>query len=365
MKNLISLSIFIFVIFLFSNLHPQIIYKWYDIPSGVSSNLNCMNSNLIVGDNGKILYRNTNGIFTTIQSGTTSNLYSVISIPVSGYTNFITGSNGTILYSTNNGMNWLSQNSGTSQNLYSYSKIVKFSDPIGMKNIVVGAGGTILLSSNNGTNWGTIFSPYTSDLKSISYCSKNISGFQVAVAVGNLGAIIRTSDAGYNWYSVTSGVAENLNCVYFLDTLIGFIVGDNGKIFKSINSGVNWSLISSPVSSNLTGISFMNANSGWIVGSNGTVLRSTNSGNNWIKDSAGITVNLKSVNALPNTFPYESIFAVGENGKIYNRLLDSLHFPFAKLNGNNILSYFNLSGIFNHKSTYDTINSSGFFWPKE
>ena len=222
MKKLISLFIFIVVIFSFSNLQSQIIYKWYDIPSDVSSNLNSVNTILIVGDSGKILYRNTNGVFIPIQSGTTSNLNSVISITASGYTNFITGSNGTILCSSNNGVNWLSQNSGTSQNLYSYSKIVKFSNPVGLKNIVVGAGGTILLSSNNGTNWSTISSPSSNDLRSISYCSKNITGFQSAVAVGNNGVIIRTSDAGYNWYSVTSGESElRLFSGYFIGVYNG------------------------------------------------------------------------------------------------------------------------------------------------
>ena len=47
---------------------------------------------------------------------------------------------------------------------------------------------------------------------------------------GQFGEILRTKDGGKTWKFQRSGTQENLNKIYFANTMHGLIVGDNGVI---------------------------------------------------------------------------------------------------------------------------------------
>jgi photosystem II stability/assembly factor-like uncharacterized protein len=102
---------------------------------------------------------------------------------------------------------------------------------------------------------------------------------------------------------------QNLNDVFFVDSLKGWGVGANGTIIKTINGGDDWTKQQFNSNSDLYGIYFINSQIGLIVGD--SIYKTTDGGNNWffIYD-AGKT--LKSLQVIgPDT-----CWAVGDDGKI-------------------------------------------------
>jgi len=211
----------------------------------------------VVGEDGIILRTENGGTTWTLQnSGTTNNLYSVNFLVAN--TGWAVGQNGTILNTNNGGSNWISQNSGTSNDLHAchvaYVPSTDIDSPQLDRGIiiigVVGKAGTILWSINEGINWMPQNSGTTNNLYSIHY-PVGIKGsvpFAQATtgwAVGQNGTILKTTNSGTNWITQSSGTNDDLYSVYFNNTNTGFIVGENGTILRTTNGGSNYSIITS------------------------------------------------------------------------------------------------------------------------
>ena len=140
------------------------------------------------------------------------------------------------------------------------------------------------------------------------YFSDSING----TAVGENGTIFRTTDGGTTWISQPSGTTYNLYGVSFTDVNNGTAVGDFGIILKTDNGGATWNLQSSGTTNVLYGVSFTDTNNGTAVGDAGTILRTTNGGTNWNSQPSGTTNYLFGV-----SFTDENTgTAVGSNGTI-------------------------------------------------
>jgi photosystem II stability/assembly factor-like uncharacterized protein len=338
--------------------NAQVVYRWYETPSGVSTNLNYITGSsefYIVGDNGVVLFRNYSGTIFQRQTGTNSNLFNYFISNSPTYIQLVCGSNGTMLQTSNGGVNWLSLNTGVSNTLYSINRYFQYPAPFLYRIICAGSEGKIIASTNDGVTWTSVNSPVSTDLKSvISFINTNPT-YQTGFIFGNNGVILKTTDAGISWNIIPSGVIDNLNSAYFRDINTGWVVGNNGRIIRTSDGGNNWSVQTSGISNDL------NSTRGGIAGNNGTVLYTTNSGVSWIKDTTNVTTNLKSIIGVNSTLVFS--YVVGEGGKIYFKSYDSSYFPFFKLNGNRISSWFYNRGIFDQD--FRTTNTPGFEWPKD
>jgi len=136
------------------------------------------------------------------------------------------GEAGNIIKTINGGENWILQNSGTGDNLYS----VYFTD--NQTGWVVGAYGTIMKTTNGGENWFLQSSGADNWLYSVQFIDN-----QIGWAVGLWGTIIKTTNGGENWFSQSSGTSITLNSVHFTDNQTGWAVGENGTILKTTNGG--------------------------------------------------------------------------------------------------------------------------------
>jgi len=89
------------------------------------------------------------------------------------------------------------------------------------------------------------------------------------------------------WEPQSSGTDQNLNSVYFTDTVNGWAVGNEGVILHTSDGGDTWNEQLSGTDFNLNGVHFNNNDSGWIAGGigynphNGIILRTVNGGETW------------------------------------------------------------------------------------
>jgi photosystem II stability/assembly factor-like uncharacterized protein len=97
------------------------------------------------------------------------------------------------------------------------------------------------------------------------------------------------------WVTQTSGTTNNLNAVFFINTLTGYAAGNSGTILKTTNGGTNWSALSSNVPTHLFAIHFINATTGFIAGDVGTVLKTTNGGSSWATQNSGVPYHLDGI----------------------------------------------------------------------
>jgi photosystem II stability/assembly factor-like uncharacterized protein len=236
-------------------------------------NLNCIsfydiNNGFAVGDSG--------GIFRTVNRGTTWNQlaplvpYNLngVSIQGNGF-GCIVGDYRIVLRTTNFGISWTINQNASQYHLYCIKMTGEtFSYSGGSLNREY-----LFTTANYGLNWAVTFdNPGYPSLRSI----EQFQPYSI-VAVGDDGWIRRTVNGGLNW-TTTSISSENFNSVVFPDVNTGYICGTHGVIFKSMNMGNNWNVQLTNTQENLKCLSFINTNIGWSVGQNGIVLYTTNGG---------------------------------------------------------------------------------------
>src|SRR5438876_2015803 len=83
------------------------------------------------------------------------------------------------------------------------------------------------------------------------------------------------------WIPQSSGTANQLDHIYFIDAANGFICGASSTILRTTNAGTNWSAEPNTTGVNLWGITFINSTTGVVVGDD-AIARTTNGGVNWI-----------------------------------------------------------------------------------
>lgn len=141
----------------------------------------------------------------------------------------------------------------------------------------VGDAGSIFYSSDGGVNWHTERSGTTRDLYGLCFTSNN-NGY----AVGAGGSILRTTDGGQSWIGVANSATVDLRSIRFVGMQTGLIVGKAGTYLTTVDGGATWSLASIPgVTESLYGIDMRSANRWIVVGENNTIMVTTNAGVTW------------------------------------------------------------------------------------
>jgi len=239
--------------------------------TGTSQNLHaihCINTCFVVGDEGTILHRTTQG-WQNIPSGTSLRLRSVY-FHQDADSGYVAGDSGTIL--KRQGAQWTRLPTGTTQDLYH----VHFQYNYWSGNqphrydtgFAVGGGGVILKSTDRGASWTSLPSGTTRTLRAF-HIRDNAA---VAFAVGDSGTILRTSNRGSSWTQVASGTVKTLRAVVFASPENGIIVGDSGTVLTSVDSGLTWQVASTASGKSLRGVQWGGGHGVTVVGEGGTIL---------------------------------------------------------------------------------------------
>lgn len=184
--------------------------------------------------------------------------------------------NSNILKTTNAGANWIVQSNGTGGNSISL---------LNNENVIAaGFNGRISRTTNGGNNWHIISQSITSNpITSVRFLNDN-TGFCIYHYWSYPpypGTVLKTTDKGVHWLVNFENTLHDLNDIFFIDDVTGWISGDVGILYKTTNAGINWFAQNSNTAEDLGKIHFMNQNTGWILCDAAKLLKTTNGGLIW------------------------------------------------------------------------------------
>ncbi len=112
--------------------------------------------------------------------------------------------------------------------------------------------------------------------------------------------IILSSQLFCQWEIITTNQKRELDEVFFVDSLKGWMVGEKGTILFSKDGGKSWTEQVTDTKADLQTLFFMDNYTGWVAGKKGTILKTTNSGNTWQKIKLEEKASIKSVVFINN-----------------------------------------------------------------
>ncbi|MBK8983474.1 MAG: hypothetical protein IPM38_14445 [Ignavibacteria bacterium] len=167
-----------------------------------------------------------------------------------------------------------------------------------MKKIIL-----ILISFSPGilfSQWISQSSGTSENLRTVFFVNS-----QTGFAGGENGKMIRTTNGGVNWNNVSTGINQNINSIYFFNADSGVVCADDGVIIFTENSGASWTTAASGVTDNLRAVSFVNSR-GVCSGSGGSLLYSANSGRDWTVAENGFLVTYYGADMYSETVAYSA-----------------------------------------------------------
>jgi photosystem II stability/assembly factor-like uncharacterized protein len=97
------------------------------------------------------------------------------------------------------------------------------------------------------------------------------------------------------WQKMSTNIVKDLNDVFFIDSLEGWVVGNSGTILHTVDGGIHWEIQQEPTSNFLQGIWFSDESTGWIIGNIGTLLKTNDKGESWSAANFLITEGLNDI----------------------------------------------------------------------
>ncbi|MDP2719245.1 MAG: hypothetical protein Q8P44_05370, partial [Dehalococcoidia bacterium] len=84
---------------------------------------------------------------------------------------------------------------------------------------------------------------------------------------------IFSENSGQSWKQLEVPTSQNLNSMYFIDGLDGWLVVDGGTLLHTADGGMSWQTVFAGTSTNINDIFFLERGIGWAVGDGGAILK--------------------------------------------------------------------------------------------
>lgn len=225
------------------------------------------------------------GQWTQQNSGTSASLNSVFF--VNKDTGFVATETGYLLKTTNGGTAWNQAGIGAVEALCFLNSQVGFAS----------GGSSITKTLNGGSTWTSCF--YNPDFDRIAgICFPDNNHGYAVIQTQNLSSILaKTLNGGTTWDTSYSAFGF-FNCVFFTDSLTGYIGAGNGKAYKTIDGGNLWTTLTvdNISSSAVYAIHFPTPDTGYAGTDNGMIFKTTNAGQTWSLLTSGIPGFIYSIN---------------------------------------------------------------------
>jgi photosystem II stability/assembly factor-like uncharacterized protein len=155
---------------------------------------------------------------------------------------------------------------------------------------IAGDAGTLLATTDGARTWTKVPVPTDDNLTTLTFVGEH------GWIGGQAGVILHSSDAGRTWTAQSSGMAQGIEQIYFIDSANGWAVGWNAAILRTTDGGETWQRVEGPGSLySVDSVYFRDANTGWAVGFGGRVIRSRDGGRTWQEQTSPVRDWLKSV----------------------------------------------------------------------
>jgi len=184
----------------------------------------------------------------------------------------------------------------------------------------------VLRTTDAGLTWHAHETHASGTLAAIAFPDP-LNGWAIANHFPNGASILHTTDGGLSWSPQTVAVSldsTRLSALHFVDAMHGWAVGLGGQILHTANGGADWSPQSSGLGIPLSDVFFIDSMVGWIVTSNWTlehgyqVLHTTNGGADWSPQATGAE---QATNLLALHFANATDgLLVGESGILFNTI---------------------------------------------
>jgi len=152
--------------------------------------------------------------------------------------------------------------------------------------------GILLISLDYGKTFTIANTGPGTDVNDI-YFLNTLTGF-----LGGFNSLKRTTNGGINWSNVNLPFGSITNKIEFTDESNGLIVSNGGNIFKTSNGGLNWQPFNVTLNKNIYGIDMINNSTGYICGDSGFISKTVNGGINWTTLNSSTNDNLNSINFI-------------------------------------------------------------------
>ncbi len=156
------------------------------------------------------------------------------------------------------------------------------------------------------TNWKLTTLDPDKDLNAI-YFLDNLNGF----VVGSKGEILKTTNGGQNWIKMSSSAYPDLHSIYYVNGKL-IAVGDKGTLLKFNLATQSWDILRTNYNETFFTVKFFNDNVGFITGTDGLILKTQDGGLTWKKIISNTKENLFSIDFADDKTGY----IVGWNGTL-------------------------------------------------
>lgn len=230
---------------------------------------------------------------------------------------YASGAYGTILKTVDNGATWTKIYAGVSDQFLSLDFVDANTGYVG------GPGQLLMKTTDGGQAWSTLQLPvigqfdslyYVMDIKFINHSIGYVLGFFQLEC-----KIWKTTNGGASWEVQTTGGANYLFKLHFLDEHYGFGIGGalGGEIVRTTNGGAAWELIYEPDYA-VTSVKFINAATGFVGCEEGRVYKTTDGGTTWNPMWSETSLDITSIHFINSTtgfgFGTGSVYTKTTNG---------------------------------------------------
>jgi photosystem II stability/assembly factor-like uncharacterized protein len=204
------------------------------------------------------------------------------------------GGAGIVVRTENGGAAWNLVSSGTTEVI----KDMFFLDD--SRGWIVGENGTALASTDGGLSWSPLTVPVTQHLREVVFVSAEVGFIGGGPTGGQTGdpVLLRTVDGGATW---TAGAFPfTIRNMFFADADHGW-AGGGDRLERTTDGGATWEPSPHGHTGWLGCIFFVDTLHGWVSGGAGFIAHSADGGITWETQNGGTTRNLVRVFALDRT----------------------------------------------------------------
>jgi photosystem II stability/assembly factor-like uncharacterized protein len=165
-------------------------------------------------------------------------------------------------------------------------------------------------TTNGGSTWATQTTGGANYLNTLYFIDEN-TGFSAGGSLN--GEAVKTTNGGATWQLVYQE-SPAVYSIKFITPLKGFLGCEEGRVYKTSDGGNTWTFALSDTGLDILSLNFTDANTGFGFGTGSVCTKTTDGGNNWYEYPMGIPMGSQYFDAVAT--PNGNLIAAGSYGSM-------------------------------------------------